>query len=105
MRQLLKAAFLCALLLPPLFVGLAAWAWWSALAAPWIFVAGGCLLLYSFAVYLMTRQFSSIGIAGQPSSSGGDTLASLRREAALSLAVFVGFAVLDLSVLRLLLSR
>ena len=104
-RQLLKAAFLCALLLPPLFVGLAAWAWWSALSAPWAFVVAGCLLLYGFAAYLMTRQFRGIGITGQPSSSGRDVLASLRREAALSLAVFSGFATLSLSVLRFLLSR
>ena len=105
MRQMLKAAFLSALLLPPLLVGLAAWAWWSALTRPWVFVVGGSVLLYLMAGYLVTRQFRSIGISGQPSPSGGRAvLAVLRREAVLSLAVFVGFAIVGLTLLRLVLS-
>ena len=101
MRSLLVAVFGCALLAPPLLVGIFTWLWLAKLAHPWWFAALGLFSLYCVAAYLLLRQFRRVGISGQRSSDGGIQVEQLlHSEALASLMVFLAAAMLCLAVLR-----
>ena len=85
MREMVMTMLVLGMVLPPLFVGAAAYLWWPSLQYRWLFVGVGLAAVYALSAYLMVRPFPHVELANQ--SANVDALHSMvRRQAILALA-------------------
>jgi bacteriorhodopsin len=68
MRQLVMTVLVLGMVLPPVFVGAAAYRWWPSLQYRWLFVGVGLAAIYALSAYLMLRQFPHIELANRPAN-------------------------------------